>query len=146
MKNLFFTVTLLTCLLMVPSVSANDNKAEITALLHQFMAGASRNDANIHQRFWAEDLVYTSSAGARFGKDTLMQGVHNSGPIAEADIRLHYAAKDIQIRIYGDVAMLNFTLLGNSDAEQLRFYNSGTLVRKDAGWQVVSWQATRATD
>ncbi|SEA56130.1 nuclear transport factor 2 family protein [Alkalimonas amylolytica] len=146
MKSLFFTVTLLISLLLVPSVSANDDRAEITALLHQFLAGASRNDAKIHQSFWAEDLVYTSSAGTRFGKDTLMQGVHRTGPIAEADIRLHYGAEDIQIRIYGDVAVLNFTLLGNSDAEQLRFYNSGTLQRNDTGWQVVSWHATRAAD
>ncbi|MEN3156753.1 nuclear transport factor 2 family protein [Alkalimonas sp. NCh-2] len=146
MKHFLSSLSLLVIVLLAPAASANSDQADITALLHQFLAGASRNDEAIHQRFWADDLVYTSSAGARFGKMTLMQGVRSGGPVAEADIRMHYSAEDIQIRIYGEVAVLNFTLLGNSDAESLRFYNSGTLVRNDTGWQVVSWQATRAVD
>ena len=144
MKYFVFSLSLLVLLLFTPAASANSDKADITALLHQFLAGASRNDEATHQDFWADDLVYTSSAGTRFGKATLMQGVRSGGPVAEADIRMHYGAEDIQIRIYDDVAVLNFTLLGNSDEEQLRFYNSGTLVRKDTEWQVVSWQATRS--
>lgn len=146
MKHFLATLGLLVVLLLAPAASANSDQADITALLHQFLAGASRNDEAMHQRFWADDLVYTSSAGARFGKATLMQGVRSGGPVAEADIRMHYSAENIQIRIYGEVAVLNFTLVGNSDEEQLRFYNSGTLVRKDMGWQVVSWQATRVAD
>lgn len=144
MKHFLSSLSLLVIVLLAPAASANSDQADITALLHQFLAGASRNDEAIHQRFWADDLVYTSSAGTRFGKAILMQGVRSSGPVAESDIRMHYGAEDIQIRIYDDVAVLNFTLLGNSDEEQLRFYNSGTLVRKDMGWQVVSWQATRS--
>ena len=41
---------------------------ELTALLKEFLAGASRNDAAIHDRFWAEDLIYTGSAGRRRGR------------------------------------------------------------------------------
>lgn len=146
MKHFLSSFSLLVALLLAPAASANSDQADITALLHQFLAGASRNDEAIHQSFWADDLVYTSSAGARFGKATLMQGVRSSGPVAETDIRMHYAAEDIQIRIYEDLAVLNFTLLGNSESEQLRFYNSGVLQRQGDSWQVLSWQATRAAD
>ena len=146
MKYFVFSLSLLVLLLFTPAASANSDKADITALLHQFLAGASRNDEAIHQGFWADDLVYTSSAGARFGKATLMQGVRSGGPVAEADIQMHYSAEDIQIRIYGDLAVLNFTLLGHSESEQLRFYNSGFLQRQGDSWQVISWQATHAAD
>ncbi|MCH8537459.1 MAG: nuclear transport factor 2 family protein [Alkalimonas sp.] len=133
--------------LLLPTVAyTSDAKVEITELLHQFLAGATRNDASIHQQFWAEDLVYTSSAGARFGKAELMVGVTNQGELSESDITMRYAAEDVHIRIYEDVAALTFTLIGQSDNGLLRFYNSGTLVRGSEGWQAVVWQATRASD
>src|ERR1044071_7958231 len=37
--------------------------AELTNLLIAFLAGASRHDAAVHDRFWAEDLLYTGSSG-----------------------------------------------------------------------------------
>ena len=37
--------------------------AELTKLLNDFLAGASRNDIAMHDRFWADDLIYTRSAG-----------------------------------------------------------------------------------
>ncbi|MGH9902936.1 MAG: hypothetical protein ACRD68_14105, partial [Pyrinomonadaceae bacterium] len=45
--------------------------AELTRLLKEFLAGASRNDASVHDRFWAEDLIYTGSSGRRVGKADL---------------------------------------------------------------------------
>ena len=39
--------------------------AELAKLLKEFLAGASRNDAAMHDRFWAEDLIYTGSSGRR---------------------------------------------------------------------------------
>src|SRR6202162_2433829 len=47
--------------------------AELTKLLKDFLAGASRNDAAMHDRFWADDLIYTSSAGRRMGKGDIMR-------------------------------------------------------------------------
>ena len=41
------------------------DSSEITRLLKNFLAGASRNDAAMHDRFWAEDLIYTGSSGRR---------------------------------------------------------------------------------
>jgi hypothetical protein len=42
--------------------------AELTKLLNDFLAGASRNDPAAHERFWADDLIYTRSAGRRVNK------------------------------------------------------------------------------
>ena len=45
--------------------------AELTRMLDAFLAGAAANDAAVHDRFWAEDLIYTGSAGRRIGKADL---------------------------------------------------------------------------
>src|ERR1041384_8856655 len=52
--------------------------AELTKLLNDFLAGASRNDAAIHERFWADDLIYTRSAGRRVNKAEGMRDVRNA--------------------------------------------------------------------
>lgn len=54
--------------------------------LDAFLAGAAVNDAAVHEAFWAEELVYTSSSGTRFGKTQLMSGVHEGGPVSEEDV------------------------------------------------------------
>lgn len=49
--------------------------AEITKLLHDFMAnGATRNDYDWHDKFWAEDVIYTRAAGVRTTKTEIMRG------------------------------------------------------------------------
>src|SRR5689334_2689747 len=49
--------------------------AELTRLLHQFLDGASRNQLSVHQNFWADDLIYTSSSGRRLGKADILHDV-----------------------------------------------------------------------
>ena len=58
-------ITLLLTLLCGPAFAADDD-AQLRLLLNEFLAGASVNDVAMHERFWAEDLVYTSSGGERF--------------------------------------------------------------------------------
>ena len=53
------------------SVFASDVD-ELTVMLHEFLATSGEEQA--HARFWAEDLVYSSSAGLRFGKADIMAG------------------------------------------------------------------------
>jgi hypothetical protein len=51
------------------------NAGELTSLLNEFLAGASRNDAAVHDRFWAEDVIYTGSGGRRRFKADIMRDV-----------------------------------------------------------------------
>lgn len=118
-------------------------EAELTDLLHTFMAGASVNDAAIHDRFWADDLIYTSSTGRRFGKAEIMAGF----TAERAPSTTTYTAEDIRIRVYGDVAVVAFRMKGvdTSAAEPVttHYLNSGTFIRRDGQWRAVNWQATR---
>lgn len=97
--------------------------------------------ASTHQAFWADDLIYTSSTGARFGKATIVEGM--SGCDDSASVR--YEAADVTVRYVNDVALLTFQLLmfeGNAEQPVSRFYNSGVLVNQSGEWQATMWQAT----
>src|SRR5688500_16594016 len=121
--------------------------AELTRLLNEFLAGASRNDAAIHERFWADDLIYTRSAGRRVTKADVLRGVREAPPPKPGDPATSYTAEDIRIQQYGDTAIVAFRLVATTDAagtkQVANLLNSGTFVKRDGKWQVVNWQSTR---
>ncbi|MDR6984090.1 hypothetical protein J2X32_002732 [Rheinheimera pacifica] len=123
-----------------------DDKAELTALLSEFLDGATRNDAAIHTKYWADELIYTSSSGTRFGKAELMQGVTSRGMLKADDIDTVYSSEDVRIMQYGDTAVVAFVLVGRSGVDTKRYLNSGTFIRKNGQWQAVNWQATIKTE
>lgn len=120
--------------------------AELTKLLNDFLAGASRNDIAAHERFWADDLVYTRSAGVRVGKAEILENAR-SGPSAAAAQPTTYAAEDIRIQQYGDTAIVAFRLVGtegSGDAAVItKYLNTGTFVKRGGEWRAVAWQSTR---
>ncbi len=121
--------------------------AELTKLLNDFLAGASRNDAAIHERFWADDLIYTRSAGRRVNKAEVMHDVRSAPAPKPTDPKTVYTAEDIQIQEYGNTAIVAFRLVATTETGGARhvanLLNSGTFVKRDGKWQVVNWQSTR---
>jgi hypothetical protein len=144
--SLLLASLLLTPALVTPTFAIADDKAELTALLDEFLDGATRNDPAIHNKYWADELIYTSSSGTRFGKAELMQSVNSRGELKPDEIGMRYSSEDVQILQYGDTAVVAFTLVGTSDTETLRFLNSGTFIRKNGKWQAVNWQATKKAE
>jgi ketosteroid isomerase-like protein len=121
--------------------------AELTRLLNEFLAGASRNDASIHESFWADDLIYTRSAGRRVTKADVMRDVRSApAPKPDAPVTV-YTAEDIRIQQYGDTAIVAFRLVATTDSAGTKsvanLLNSGTFVKRNGKWQVVNWQSTR---
>ena len=121
--------------------------AELTKLLQDFLAGASRNDVAMHDRFWADDLIYTASAGTRKGKADIMREVRAEGPPKPGDESAVYSAEDIRIQQYGDTAIVAFRLVSTSTQKDgskkiANYLNSGTFLKRNGQWQVVNWQAT----
>ena len=121
--------------------------AELTKLLNDFLAGASRNDPAAHERFWADDLIYTRSAGRRVNKAEILRDVRSAPAPKPTDPKTVYTAEDIQIQQYGDTAIVAFRLVsttGTGAGKQVaNNLNSGTFVKRNGKWQVVSWQSTR---
>lgn len=139
----------------------------LLALLDEFLAGASIADATVHDRFWAPELIYTSSGGARYGKAEIMQGM-TAGADQEADQEADgesdgeagggsaaelpgttYWAEDQQVMVMGDTAVVAFRLMAEtpqedgSSAQRQEYFNTGTFRLRDGVWQAVAWQATR---
>ena len=117
--------------------SAASEEVALRRLLDEFLAGASRNDPAVHARFWADDLVYTSSAGKRMGKADILRDVNDPSDADGAP--LTYTAQDVQVRLYGKTAVVAFRLV--TAAQQ--YFNTGTFVKRDGRWQAVAWQATK---
>ena len=126
---------------------AADDAADLRALLDTFLAGAGRNDAAVHDRFWADDLIYTGSSGRRIGKADIMKDVRSAPPPKPGDPSTVFSAEDVRIQQYGDTAIVAFRLVGTTNGEGRttvsKYLNSGTFVKRDGKWQVVNWQATK---
>ena len=139
------------CLLVTTSSvlaqTAAPDAAELTKLLNEFLAGASRNDPAAHERFWADDLIYTRSAGRRVNKADIMHDVRSAPAPKPDDPKPIYTAEDIRIQQYGNTAIVAFRLVATTEvdgAKQVQnLLNSGTFLKRNGKWQVVNWQSTR---
>ena len=140
---------LLALLLMASPVMAQaaPDAAELTKLLNDFLAGASRNDPAVHERFWADDLIYTRSAGRRVTKADIMRDLREAPAPKPNDPKTVYTAEDIRIQQYGNTAIVAFRLVATTEvdgAKQVQnLLNSGTFLKRNGKWQVVNWQSTR---
>jgi hypothetical protein len=136
-------------MLLAPSASAQTAPAaaELTQLLKDFLAGASRNDAAVHDRFWAEDLIYTGSSGRRVGKADILKDVRSAPSPKPTHPSTLYGAEDIRIQQYGDTAIVAFRLVGTTTetgkTTVAHYLNTGTFLKRDGRWRAVAWQATK---
>ena len=147
MKTLV-SATLLLLILTSGALAQNAaDTAELTKLLNDFLAGASRNDVAMHERFWADDLIYTRSAGRRVNKAEVMRDVRSAPAPKPTDPKTIYTAEDIRIQQYGDTAVVAFRLVATTETggrkNVANLLNSGTFVKRGGKWQVVNWQSTR---
>src|SRR5512145_1162512 len=108
MKRVASSVILVLMLAGATFAQTAPDAAELTKLLNDFLAGASRNDAAVHERFWADDLIYTRSAGRRVNKADVMRDVRAAPAPKPGDPKTVYTAEDIQIQQYGDTAIIAF--------------------------------------
>lgn len=125
----------------------NPDAPELTRLLNEFLAGAGRNDAAAHDRFWAEELIYTRGVGVRIGKEELMKGIRTAPPAKPTDPVTVYTAENVRIQQYGNAAVVAFKLVGNTTSSDgtktnSNHLNTGTFIKRKGKWQVVAWQAT----
>lgn len=144
-------------LCLLSTAASADDRTDLESLLTLFLDGAA-TDIGVHQRFWADDLIYTSSAGQRFGKAKIIDGMQQAktaeqrGNQKQEKAGPRYWAEDTQIQLYGDTAVVAFQLVAEetpakSTREQKdttqRFFNTGTFVKREGEWRAVAWQATR---
>ena len=131
----------------------DQTRADITALLNDFLKPGNNDKTEWHERFWAEDLVYTSSAGLVKTKAEIRQSFKDAAkPAAEKSnpaikppaATTVFSAEDILVRPYGEMAALTFRLVAKApDGKTTHYRNSGTFLYRGGKWQAVTWQATK---
>jgi hypothetical protein len=149
MKIMAWLATLGCVVILCSGQTLASDTEDLTDMLQEFLAASGEEAA--HASFWAEDLVYTSSAGLRFGKGDIMAGFDSPDTEEEPSDGappMVYSGEDVEIRLYGDTAIVAFKLVGtptnkSADADVLYYYNTGTFLKSDGVWKVVAWQATK---
>jgi hypothetical protein len=128
-------------------VDAAAEEAALRTLLDEFLANADVRSA--HERFWAEELVYTSSDGTRTGMAEILAGFEEpeAGPAVPAAV---YSSDQVDVRVYGTTAVVAFRLVidppeGSGEARRYNL-NTGTFLKRDGEWRAVAWQSTRAAE
>jgi ketosteroid isomerase-like protein len=139
------SLVLVLCLANLTNAQSSPDAAELTKLLQEFLVGASNDDRAMHDRFWAEDLIYTGSSGRRIGKSDIVRDQRPATP--RPSPQTVYSAEDIRIQQYGTTAIVAFRLVAKTNreggTETSSYFNTGTFLKRSGKWQVVAWQATK---
>lgn len=147
MKRILSVTILVFTFVTVLHAQTAPEATDLTKLLNGFLAGASRNDAAAHDRFWAEDVIYTGSGGRRRGKTDIMRDIRSAPAPKPGDPTTTFTAEDVRVQQYGNTAIVAFRLVGTTvrgaNTEVMNYLNSGTFVKRNNQWQVVNWQSTR---
>jgi len=157
MKKLFWLAAFAAACALTIAAQTTPDAAQLTKLLNDFLAGASHNDVAMHERFWADDVIYTGSSGKRRGKAEIMRDVRSAPAPKPGDATTTYTAEDVRIQQYGNTAIVAFRLVATTvksgsdpakaaTTEVANYLNTGTFLKRKGKWQVVSWQATKVPD
>jgi len=146
--------TLFAVLAFMPAIAApqtaGDTTAQkLTAQLRQFLVDAAQGNVAGFQSFFADDVIYTRSAGVVTNKPEILKNVSNLQPTPES--KSTYSAEDITVHDYGDTAIVAFQLVARTEhadgrVETANYRNTGTFLRRNGRWQVVAWQSTKMPD
>lgn len=143
---------LVVLLLALPSLAAPQHagdaatKEKLTAMLRQFLVDAAQGNVAGFETFFADDVIYTRSAGVVTNKAEILKNVAGMRPTAES--KSVYSAEDVTVHDYGDTAIVAFQLVARTEhadgkIETGNYRNTGTFLRRNGRWQVVAWQSTK---
>src|SRR5215469_11379389 len=120
---------------------------QVTQLVRNFLANVPKNDPKVFQEFFADDVIYTRSAGVTVTKADILKNIDVR---AASDPQATYDADDFTVHPYGEMAVVNFRLImhntENGKTTTSYFRNTGTFLKRDGKWQAVAWQATRVPE
>ncbi|HKO03317.1 MAG TPA: nuclear transport factor 2 family protein [Candidatus Acidoferrales bacterium] len=145
-------LTLLAVLVLLPALAMPQTAGDVTtsqrliAQLRQFLVDAAQGNPAGFDSFFADDVIYTRSAGVVTNKAEILKNVSSMRPTAES--KTTYSAEEITVHDYGDTAIVAFQLVARTEHADgkittANYRNTGTFLRRGARWQVVAWQSTK---
>jgi len=126
------------------TVAETETSQQITQMVRDFLAAVPRGERQIFDTFFADDVIYTRSAGVTVDKNEILK---NIGVRAANEPNATYEADDFTVHPYGSMAVVNFRLIQHNEQDGKKetnyFRNTGTFLKRNGKWQVVAWQATK---
>src|SRR5690242_4581913 len=92
----------------------------IEQLVRDFLRNVPKNDPKVFQEFFADDVIYTRSAGVTVNKAEILK---NIGVRAANEPESTYEADDVTVHPYGNMAVINFRLIQHDGAQTNYFRN-----------------------
>lgn len=112
--------------------------------VQSFLANVPKNDPEVFQDFFADDVLYTRAAGVTVNKAEILK---NIGVRSTNEPKATFDGDDFTVHTYGDTAVVNFRLIMHNTVdgktETAYFRNTGTFLKRNGRWEAVAWQATR---
>jgi ketosteroid isomerase-like protein len=129
------------------SVPQDATTQQVTQLVRNFLANVPKNDPKVFQEFFADDVIYTRSAGVTVTKADILKNIDVR---ATNEPQATFEADDFTVHPYGEMAVVNFRLImhnnENGKATTSYFRNTGTFLKRHGKWQAVAWQATKVPE
>jgi len=126
-------------MLFITPTHAEDDQQALTDLVIEFLSKV--DDKDMHERFWADDLIYTSSAGSRFGKNVIMSGFGSDSD------KSTYSAENLSVNLLGDAAVVTLTLVRlTAQGETLNYLNTTVFAKRKGAWVAVNHQSTKVPE
>ena len=125
------------------SVEDQATVKQVEQLVRDFLANVPKNDPKVFQEFFADDVIYTRSAGVTVTKADILKNIDVR---ATNEPGATYEADDVMVHAYGNMAVINFRLAQHNGAQTNYFRNTGTFLKRNGKWQAVAWQATKAAE
>ena len=129
------------------TLSADDVAAvqQVTQRVRDFLASVPKNDPKVFEDFFADDVIYTRSAGVTVNKAEILKNIDVR---ASNEPQASFEADDFTVHPYGSMVVVNFRLIMHTTVEgkpeNAYFRNTGTFLKRGGRWQAVAWQATKA--
>jgi hypothetical protein len=125
----------------------NDVTPLLTQMVRDFLRVVPEGRREIFDAFFADDVIYTRSAGVTVNKAEILRNIDVR---AVNEPNATYEADEFTVHSYGDTAVVNFRLIQHNEKvgnpETNYFRNTGTFLKRNGKWQVVAWQATRVPE
>ena len=120
---------------------------ELTQMVRDFLSAVPSGDRKVFDSFFADDVIYTRSAGVTVDKGEILKNINVR---AANEPKATYEADNFTVHPYKDMAVVNFRLVQHNEREGKQetnyFRNTGTFLKRNGKWQVVAWQATKVPE
>jgi hypothetical protein len=146
-SGISLAMVLLTLAMSAGAQETKPTAQELSTLLNQFLDAAGRDDRAVFDRFFADDVIYTRSAGVTVDKAEIMKNIDRR---EDARGKNTFSADNVTIHDYGTTAVVNFRLNARTEKdgkiETAYYRNTATFLKRNGQWQAVAWQATKVPE